>query len=162
MGELRFRKAEPSELSEIEEIYAGARAFMRETGNPTQWGSVYPPREVIASDIENGRLFVAEDGEIEAVFAYIPGVDPTYGYIEGAWKWEGPYSAVHRVASRGKRRGMIRAIMDYCFSLCESVRIDTHENNSVMQKALESYGFVRCGIIYLESGDPRIAYQKNK
>lgn len=29
-----------------------------------------------------------------------------------------------------------------------------------MQHLLEKYGFVRCGIIYLPDGAPRIAYQK--
>jgi RimJ/RimL family protein N-acetyltransferase len=40
------------------------------------------------------------------------------------------------------------------------VRIDTHADNKVMQHVLEKRGFRRTGIIYLENGDPRIAFEK--
>ena len=40
------------------------------------------------------------------------------------------------------------------------VLLVTHEENLVMQSAIAKCGFTRCGIIYLESGDPRIAYEK--
>lgn len=162
MEDITFRKATVADLSEVEKIYEGARAFMRRTGNPTQWAGGYPDRATILSDIEKGQLYLAVGDGIESVFAYIPGDDPTYSYIEGEWPDSLPYSAVHRVASAGKRRGMIKLIMDYCFETSDRIRIDTHEDNLVMQKALESYGFTRCGIIYLENGDPRIAYQKNR
>ena len=44
--------------------------------------------------------------------------------------------------------------------ICGNLRIDTHEKNIPMQGCLAKNGFARCGIIYLEDGDPRIAYQK--
>ena len=51
-----------------------------------------------------------------------------------------------------------------CFAFaearCSNLRIDTHEKNIPMQRCLAKHGFTRCGIIYLEDGDPRIAYQK--
>ena len=43
---------------------------------------------------------------------------------------------------------------------CESLRADTHADNKVMQHLLESEGFTRCGIIHVEDGTPRIAYQR--
>ena len=43
---------------------------------------------------------------------------------------------------------------------CESLRADTHEDNKIMQHLLEKNGFVRCGIIHVEDGTPRVAYQK--
>lgn len=30
-----------------------------------------------------------------------------------------------------------------------------------MQKLLEKYGYIKCGIIHVEDGTPRIAYQKS-
>ena len=39
-----IRKATPADRPEILEIYSRARQFMRETGNPSQWGDTYPPR----------------------------------------------------------------------------------------------------------------------
>lgn len=49
--------------------------------------------------------------------------------------------------------------MDYCKAQIPHLRIDTHEDNKVMQHVLEKYGFVRCGIVYVSDGSPRIAYE---
>lgn len=159
---MEIRKAQISELSIIEDIYARARSFMEENGNPTQWGKAYPPRETIISDIENGNLYCIFEDNIEAVFAFIEGIDPTYNVIEGEWLNSLPYCAVHRVASAGRIRGILKGIMDFCFDRCDNIKIDTHENNKVMQGALNKYGFRRCGIIHLENGEPRIAFQMKK
>ena len=40
----------------------------------------------------------------------------------------------------------------------KSIRIDTHRDNCIMKHILTKYGFTECGVIYLESGDPRDAY----
>ena len=42
---LTIRKAEKADLDKIMDIYDTARAFMRKSGNPTQWAGGYPPRE---------------------------------------------------------------------------------------------------------------------
>ena len=52
-----------------------------------------------------------------------------------------------------------KKIMDYCKAQIPHLRIDTHEDNKVMQHVLEKYGFVRCGIVYVSDGSPRIAYE---
>ena len=70
-----------------------------------------------------------------------------------------PYAAIHRVASAGKRTGVLAQCLDYCIAKHQNLRIDTHFDNKIMQHLLEKYGFYRCGTIYLENGDPRIAYQ---
>ena len=162
MNNLTFEKASVSQLQEIEAIYERARSYMKDTGNATQWAGGYPSREIILSDIEWGNLYLVMGDGIEAVFAFIDGPDPTYDYIEGEWLDSLPYCAVHRVASAGKTKGMITLIMDHCFSRCDSIKIDTHNDNLIMQHQLEKYGFKKCGTIYLENGDPRIAYQMKK
>lgn len=158
---MEIRKALPADLDHILRIYAAARQFMRETGNPTQWGDHYPPRDMIEQDIAAGRSYVcAEEGVPCAAFAFIPGIDPTYLKIyEGAWLNDAPYAAVHRVASDGTHRGMIARVMDFCLSSGLDIRIDTHRDNKVMQHQLLKNGFTYCGIIYLEDGDERLAYQ---
>jgi hypothetical protein len=40
------------------------------------------------------------------------------------------------------------------------LRIATHEGNVVMRRMLEKHGFELCGVIYLENGDPRVAYER--
>ena len=41
-----IRPARPEDLQDILSIYAIARTFMAEHGNPTQWGKTYPAREL--------------------------------------------------------------------------------------------------------------------
>lgn len=161
---LKIRKATTDDLAEIMEIYAHARAFMAQTGNPHQWGDDgYPPEELIREDIRQGISYVAEaDGQIEAVFLFRVGDDPTYHMIEGgSWLNDEPYGVVHRIASAGHVKGSGAQCLQWAFAQCGNLRIDTHDDNLVMQHVLEKNGFVRCGRIYMENGDPRVAFQKS-
>jgi RimJ/RimL family protein N-acetyltransferase len=160
---MEIRKARREEIIEILNIYSGARAFMRENGNPTQWGTEYPYREIIDEDIRLGRLYViCEESELFGVFAFIEGPDSDYDYIDGAWLNSLPYFAIHRVASAGKRGGMMALCVEYCLGVCENLRIDTHEDNLPMQRSLERLGFKKCGKVYIERAGERIAYQLSK
>ena len=157
---MNIRKAEIGDFSQIISIYAYARGFMRETGNPTQWKNIYPTDDIVRSDIENGYLHLLFDEEgIQGVFAFLPEGDPVYDHIEGGWLNDKPHAAVHRVASAGKKRGILPACMQYCLSRSDNIKIDTHENNKIMQRGLEKLGFVRCGMITLPNGELRVAYQ---
>ena len=82
-----FRGATRSDLPEILKIYARAREAMAAAGNPAQWGTSFPPEELLKEDIDSNRLFVyLVNGELEAVFAFILGPDPTYRTItDGQW-----------------------------------------------------------------------------
>ena len=46
-----IRLAQNQDFKEILMIYAYARKFMAEHGNPTQWGSTSPREEVLRNDI---------------------------------------------------------------------------------------------------------------
>ena len=158
-----IRKATEADLSKILLIYAHAREFMRETGNASQWKMTYPSKEIILSDIRNGylHLLTDEDG-IQGVFAFLPEGDPVYDHIEGAWLNELPHAAIHRVASAGKKRGILHACMHYCGSVSSNLKIDTHTDNKIMQHQLEKEGFLRCGTVFLPNGEVRIAYQRTQ
>jgi len=156
-----IKQATLSQLPHIMAIYAQARAFMAETGNPDQWGTAYPPEEMIRQDILNGKCYVnLENNMIRAVFYFAVEADPTYGYIEGAWLNDAPYGVIHRIAVGENGKGVAAECFDFAYARCGNLRIDTHEKNIPMQRCLSKHGFTRCGIIYLEDGDPRIAYQK--
>ena len=104
-----FRGATRSDLPEILKIYARAREAMAAAGNPAQWGTSFSPEELLKEDIDSNRLFVyLVNGELEAVFAFILGPDPTYAVIEdGQWLNDTlPYGTIHRLASAGKRKGV--------------------------------------------------------
>ena len=156
-----IRKAQASDWDDLMEIYANARRFMREAGNPTQWGDSFPPEEMIREDIRREQSYVCVvDGRVQAVFAMTSGEDPTYQAIQGAWLNDRPYCAVHRVASRGEVRGVASQCLSWCLEQCGNIRIDTHDDNLPMQRVLEKNGFTKCGRIWIQDGSPRIAYQK--
>lgn len=145
------------------EIFAIARRFMAETGNPNQWAANYPSVEQLTEDISGGDSFVCiEEGRMVATFVLRGGDDPTYDIIYGgAWKNNNPYATIHRIASNGEVKGIFRMAMDFALQRYSTIRIDTHRDNKVMQHAILKAGFQYCGIIHCWSGDERLAYQYN-
>ncbi len=147
-----------AEWERVLKIYAAARVFMAQNGNPTQWGNDWPWPEVLLEDIRRGRLLGLYDGgDLRGAFVLIPGEDTTYQVIEGgSWRSDTPYATVHRLAGQGG--GIFAAAMDYAKARYEHLRVDTHRDNRIMQHLAEKHGFSRRGIIYVEDGTPRIAY----
>ena len=157
--EYQIRKATREDLPRIEEIYAYAREFMAQTGNPNQWGKTTPQSSLLEDDIQKGLLFVmVHEDTIHGVFYFYIGEDPTYGVIEdGYWRSETPYGTIHRIAGDGSG-GVLSHAVNFAKERINHVRIDTHHDNKIMQRAVVKHGFQRRGIIYLENGSPRIAY----
>lgn len=155
------RTAIMADLPRILEIYAYARQFMAETGNPNQWGKTNPPRETLEQDIHQGLLHaVEENGNIHGVFFFSMEEDPTYSVIyDGQWESDAPYGTIHRIASDGSG-GIFTAALNWCLAQSTHLRIDTHHDNRVMQHVVEKHGFTRRGIIYIADGTPRIAYER--
>lgn len=158
---MQVRKTTESDVASVVAIYDRARVFMAEHGNPTQWAGAYPGVEDVRGDIAsgNGYVCVDDDGQVVGAFAFILGEEPTYRVIEqGDWHRDMPYGTIHRIASAGTARGVARACFEFCASRADYLRIDTHADNLPMQGAIEKFGFTRCGIIHVEDGSPRIAY----
>lgn len=160
---MKVRQARAEDRGAILAIYAAARRYMKRSGNPTQWGDHAPEEALIDSDLARGCNYVVVDGQDRphGVFALIAGEDPTYRVIEGGgWLDDAPYSTLHRVASDGSAHGVFAACLDFCTARCGNLRIDTHPDNRTMRHLIEKHGFVRCGIIHVADGSPRIAYQR--
>ncbi len=158
-----IRKALPTDLERCLKIYSDAREFMRENGNPDQWGTEYPYEHLLVEDIKIGRLYVVENNDVvEGVFLMESGPDETYLEIEGEWLNNEPYYVIHRIASSGRVKGIVKAAVDFALQNTKNVRIDTHEKNLTMQAALTKIGFKYCGTIYVfapwEGRSPRMAY----
>ena len=152
-------------MPEIMQVMEAAKKIMRQSGNMHQWGDGYPSEIVIFSDMEKHGGFVIEDaGRIVGYFAFLPSPEPTYLKIyDGEWLDDvQSYHVIHRIASYPDVHGIFSDIMDFCFSRDENIRIDTHKDNLIMQHNIEKHGFTYCGIIYLASGNERLAYQKMK
>jgi len=164
---MKIRQATTRDISRMMEIYAFARKYMAEHGNPKQWGPTnWPPETLIRKDIAEGNSYVCEndEGTIVGTFFFVRGADiePTYRKItEGAWTDESPYGVVHRIASDGSEKGIGTFCLNWAYRQCGHLRIDTHGDNTVMQSLLTKLGFVHCGTIYVEEdNDPRLAYEK--
>ena len=159
-----IQKAKIEDLDKIMGIYRIAQDYMIESGNPNQWGHTYPSEDLVKGDIENEVCYlIFDDDSFHGVFALFDGIEPTYEYIEnGKWLNDDGYVTVHRIASDGKVHGIFNCAIRSCKSKYENIRIDTHKDNFVMQKALQKLGFKPCGTVNLENGEERIAYQVMK
>ena len=156
-----IRKATTADIPRLLEMYASARQFMRQSGNPTQWTEGYPQRALVEKDIARECLFVMTDGErIYGCFMLCAGPDPTYQQIfDGRWGYDTPYGVIHRVAGDGSRGGIVAGCVAFARQHYRHLRIDTHQDNLPMQRSLQRVGFVHRGTIFLENGDPRLAYE---
>lgn len=160
---MTFRLATIDDLNILKDIYNYARQIMRDNGNYSQWINGYPSTDLLIDEIKEKHLYVCENKnkEILAAFSFISGEDPTYKLIEnGAWLNDDHYYVIHRLATSGKQKGIATDCFNWCFQQCPNIRVDTHEDNHLMQHVLEKNGFIRCGIIYTFDVTPRLAYQK--
>lgn len=159
-----IRKSTTDDLEVILTLYENARNFMFSHGNPTQWGTSYPPVPLIEQDIRTGCSYVCEEhGKVIATFCYFYGSDDTYARIyNGDWLNDRPYGVVHRITSDGTVKGTAAFCLNWALKQCGNLKIDTHKNNLVMQHLMDKLGFRKCGVIYTDDGTARIAYQKQQ
>ena len=163
MFEIRNSKIE--DIPEMLKTFAAAVQTMRNNGNLEQWIN-YPPDGLLESDIRAGKSYVIEsDGKLCGTFFFALEEEPTYLVIDdGAWLNDAPYGVIHRIASNGTERGVLKAAIDYCAQFSTNLRIDTHRDNTIMQHLLEKYGFQKCGIIHVQDAvsdhSPRLAYHR--
>lgn len=159
---MNIRLATLQDFSAIQDIYAHARSFMASHGNPTQWGDNYPSPDMITHAILSDHVYVCEEQlQIIAVFYYAVEEDVTYQTIyNGNWLNDAPYGVVHRIASTGQIKGAASFCLQWAFSQCRNLKIDTHQDNLIMQNLLTKLGFTKCGTILTDDGSSRIAYQK--
>lgn len=168
---MEFILAKKEHLEDICRITEEAKAQLRRLGLD-QWQKGYPSEEVWREDIENRMAWLAaEENRILGAFAFQTTPDVSYGEIQGKWLTDCPYASMHRVcvSDDSKGKGVAGHMFRHGFSMAEqlgfaSLRIDTHEGNLPMQRALGKAGFVRCGTIILrsgcETGEERVAFEK--
>ncbi len=163
---MKFERAKESDLPVIGEILAGAREYLRVQGLD-QWQKYAPTAEDTAEHFRRGEQYVLRDGtEIAGVCAVVP-YEPAYDRIDGAWRQNGAYLAIHRVAAapNARRRGVASALFQGAEALARAqgigaLRIDTHEGNLPMRGALEKNGFIFCGTVTIATGERRVGYEK--
>ena len=173
---MNIRTTTPKDIDAVMALIEEARATIAALGI-NQWQNGTPNRAMVTRDMAAGesRVVTLDDGAVVGTFALIYGGEPTYDRIyDGAWHTadhsedgDVDYIAIHRVAVSVDHRGsgISTAIIGYAEEFARilgksALRIDTHEGNVVMRRMLEKHGFVHCGTIFLQNGDPRVAYEK--
>lgn len=165
---MKIRKITADELPDVAALYEDAKAALRAQG-VDQWQDGYPNIETAGQDFENGTGYVLEDnGKIIASACLAFGREPTYEKIHfGAWKADPEeYGFLHRIAvsSDAKGKGAAGLMFDELKRMARQrgitvIRGDTHRDNKPMQRVMEKNGLTYCGVIYLEDGDERLAYE---
>lgn len=157
---ISIRQTKISDLKTVMSIFDYARQRMRNSGNKTQWVNGYPSKDVIVRDMNNNNSYVIESEKgIIGAFTFIIGEDPNYSEIDGEWPDSNPYGTIHRIASAPGAKGIADIALDFCKTAGVNIRIDTHSDNAPMLGWIAKRGFKYCGIIRVEDGTPRKAFQ---
>ena len=165
---MEFRMADYKDIDDIMNIIFKAQENFRNK-KIDQWQNNYPNHEIIREDIKNKNSYVLlKDGIIIGTVYLSFNEEPTYKKIyKGQWLSNGQYAVIHRMAvdSEYKGLGLASLMMKYMEDIClskniHSIKVDTHSENLSMQRSLEKNGYKYCGIIYLEDGNERVAFEK--
>ncbi len=165
---MEFRRAVEADINHILNIIHQAQEYLKKAGID-QWQNGYPDIETIKRDIENKHGYVLGNaGRITGTIAVSFDGEMTYNNIyDGVWLTLDNYAVIHRLAvdSSLKGSGLASAMISETEKLCRckavsGIRVDTHENNISMQTLLKKNGFRYCGVIYLEDGSKRLAFEK--
>ena len=156
-----IRPTTEADVDAVMAMYAHSRSLMRADGNTVQWEG-YPTRDNLLGDIGREVSYLVLDvATAVGTFALVPGIEPTYGYIDhGRWiDAATPYATLHRMAKAPGRAGIAEAAFAFAKQRHAHLRVDTHATNRPMRHLMEREGFVYCGIIYMPDGSPRMAYE---
>lgn len=164
---MEFRKTTSAEINGIMRIIGQGQDYLRKQGI-AQWQNGYPSVEIIENDMSRGYGYVlVENKNVLGTVAVVFDGDRNYDVIKGKWLSNADYAAVHRIAveSNHKGLGLASVMIKHIEKMCRqrnvgSLKVDTHEKNFSMQKLLKKNGFTYCGIIYLDDGSERIAFEK--
>ena len=134
-------------------LYREAQAFLAAQGID-QWQDGYPNEETFQGDVARGESWLLEEaGQVVATACLGLGREPTYDTIyQGAWGAEAPeYAFLHRIAVSGACKG--KGAPSWFFRELE-------RQNKIMQRVMEKNGLSCRGVIYLEDGGERLAFEK--
>lgn len=164
---MKFRKATLQDSSAILEIVQEAQKALKEA-NIDQWQNGYPNEESIHSDINAGISYVVEkNNKVVATVAYLFEEDPNYiTPLSGKWIGNQNYACIHRIAIKTQEKGseVSSYLMEQLKQLAlekevDSIRVDTHKDNFRMQRYLKKHGFIKIGVIALQDGALRDAFE---
>lgn len=125
-----------------------------------QWQGDYPNGQHVKDDISSGYAWLArsDDEKTVGTLAIVPGPDVYYQNLDGKWLVDtDDYLVIHRVAIHSDHAGkgyaskLFETVLDALkekYPNDKSIRIDTHQDNKVMQHLIEKNGFQRVGKLH--------------
>ena len=155
---VNFRRACVEDIPPILQIFREGQAFLQAQNVP-QWRPGTEPtiKEAEAAvQTEQGYVLTVED-TVAAFIMLVPGPDGSPPLSQGEWPGrDEDYVALHRVAVSANMRGMglcsklLEAAIEQGIKLgYRAVRIDTHPDNQIMQRAILRVGFQQVGVMEL-------------
>lgn len=167
---MKMQKSTLADIPAIMKIIEDAQRYLASL-NINQWQDGYPNKEQISLDIKNNDSYIVVDnsGKIIGTTVFTTKTEHTYNKIEGEWLTQenAKYGVIHRLAVDDDFRkvGLAKFVFEQCESNLKqqgikSMRIDTHRDNKGMQGLITKLGYSYCGVIFLESGAERLAYEK--
>ncbi len=165
-----YRLATLEDIDEIMIAVEDSREILRLQGNG-QWQDGYPNKDDFINDIKNQNLYVVLDKndlfKIAGVCALTYFEEDYHHLYEGKWKTELDYMVMHRVALNKKyaHQGygdlLFKTFIDVAIKKgYHSLRIDTHEGNTIMRHLISKFGFEYCGRVILPSNKDRMVFEK--
>ncbi len=166
---MTLRKASWEDEAAVVGLYQEAQEFLRAQGID-QWQDGYPNAASFRADVQEGTGWVwEEEGQVRGTACLAFGREPTYDAIyQGAWGTEAEeYAFLHRIAVAGACKG--KGVPALFFQELERqarekglpcLRGDTHRDNKIMQRVMEKNGLTYRGVICLEDGSQRLAFEK--
>ena len=159
-----FRKSTTNDIDTMVQIANDAKEQLKNNGIDQWQSGTYPDRELFMQDVEDGLGYVvSEEGEVVAICAVTFEAEVSYQKLfSGSWRTDDDavYATIHRAAVARKHQG--KHITQFLFNSVVklaaeegalSVRVDTHPDNTAMNRALQKAGFEKCGEFYIQEGD---------
>ena len=168
---MKIRLSKTDDIPEIMIIIDDAKTYLA-SQNINQWQNGYPNSEQVENDILKGESYVVvnDKNQIIATSMFTLRKEPTYKeVIDGCWiiSEDEVYGVIHRMAIKKEFRkfGLATFLFDEFHQQLkdkniESLKIDTHEENTGMQSLIKKLGYTYCGIIYTSYNAKRLAFEK--
>ena len=156
---MQIKQAKMDDLNQIMEILRDGRNQLAEQGID-QWQGDYPNEEHIKEDIEKGFAYLvqSQDDETVGALSIVEAPDHSYDELDGDWLIDTDrYVVIHRVAihsnhaGKGYASALFTSVIDYIKNNrkdIKTIRIDTHEDNKIMQHLIDKNGFTKVGELH--------------
>ena len=166
---MQIKQATMNDLDQIIEILRDGRDQLASQGID-QWQGDYPNVEHVQEDINNGFAYLvqSDDDETVGALSIVEAPDHSYDELHGDWLIDtDKYVVIHRVAihsnhaGKGYASALFTNVIDYIKAHrqdIKTIRIDTHEDNKIMQHLITKNGFTKVGELHVVYRPQEISY----